>query len=85
MVLTCVFGRLVTSPECAMDSDTDTIFMGKFMLTHAGFLALVMLLFLATVRPNDETYTEWETAPHSTNAAIALWTITLGKKLFLSF
>ena len=64
--------RQMTSPECAnLTDDLETIFMTKFMLTHLGYFIVNLVLLLPKLTGHHR-------ALHSTNAMIALWTISLG-------
>ena len=47
--------------------------MGKFLLTHGAFGAVVLLLLVPKLTGHHR-------ALHSTNAVIALWTIALGER-----
>ena len=66
---------MVASPECAVTASADWLYMGKLLLTHAGFGAVVVLLL-------GPKLTGHHRALHSTNAVIALWTIALGERFF---
>ena len=75
---------MVASPECAVTASADWLYMGKFLLTHAGFGAVVLLLLvpkLYATRGRCTPALRHHRALHSTNAVIALWTIALGKSL----
>ena len=63
---------MVASPECAVTASAEWLYMGKFLLTHAGFGAVVVLLLVPKLSGHHR-------ALHSTNAVIALWTIALGE------
>ena len=58
-----------------MTADADTLYMGKFLLTHGAFGAVVLLLLVPKLTGHHR-------ALHSTNAVIALWTIALGERFF---
>ena len=64
---------MVASPECAVTASADWLYMGKLLLTHAGFGAIVLLLLVPKLTGHHR-------ALHSTNAVIALWTIALGER-----
>ena len=59
-----------------MTADADTLYMGKFLLTHGAFGAVVLLLLVPKLTGHHR-------ALHSTNAVIALWTVALGECLLL--
>jgi len=63
---------LLTSPECANLVDSPaSIYMTKFMLTHTCYIVLNLLLMVPKLTGHHR-------ALHSTNAMIAIWTISLG-------
>ena len=59
-----------------MAADADTLYMGKFLLTHGAFGAVVLLLLVPKLTGHHR-------ALHSTNAVIALWTIALGERFVI--
>ena len=61
-----------------MTADADTLYMGKFLLTHGAFGAVVLLLLVPKLTGHHR-------ALHSTNAVIALWTIALGESFVVGF
>ena len=63
---------MVASPECAVTASADWLYMGKFLLTHGAFGAVILLLLVPKLTGHHR-------ALHSTNAVIALWTIALGE------
>ena len=64
------FGQ-ITSPECAdMTDDSDTLFVSKFLITHGAFFAVNAILLIPKLTGHHR-------ALHSTNAMIAVWTLTL--------
>ena len=52
----------------------DELYMNKFLMTHGGFMGIVVLLLLPKC-------TGHRRALHSTNTIIALYTITLGNDI----
>ena len=64
------FGQ-ITSPECAdITDDSDTLFVSKFLITHGAFFAVNTILLIPKLTGHHR-------ALHSTNAMIAVWTLTL--------
>ena len=63
---------MLTSPECSsFTSDPQFLYLSKFAITHSCYFATNLILLVPKL-------TGHERALHSTNAMIAVWTLTLG-------
>ena len=64
--------RLLTSPECSsFTHDPQVISLTKFAITHGCYVMLNAILLVPKLTGHHR-------ALHSTNAMIAIWTLSLG-------